>query len=299
MPHIKSNSKNIYYEEYGKEHPHSIVYFHGGPGEGCWSFAQVARELGEKYHVVIFDQYGVLRSDAIPEDESCVIAEHIEIIEELRKQLNIEKCTVLGHSYGGMLACLYAHTHPERAHSVIYDNPTWNWLLTARTIASTLQPYFQDANNSEAFGICAKVLSDDMSSRDSFDSIFALMSHGDDKMHENMRAIDVDVYNQYVEKHNLRVYVDDWQKYKIHQQKLFENDGFADDYLPLLKEIAVPSLLMVGEYDITCGEEQQEYFIQNAPNRMFVEFENCAHLLWMQQPEVYIKTIVDFLDKIS
>jgi len=299
MPFININSKNIYYEEYGKYNKPTIVYFHGGPGEGCWSYAHQAKILGEKYHVVIFDQYGVLRSDSIPENDSCGVADHVYMIDKIRDELCIDKWIVLGHSYGGMLACLYAYTYPCNISAIIYDNPTWNWALTSRTIASTLTPYFQKINNDKLLNICSKILDKNTSAKETFDTVKDLITVNDEEMHKFLHVISMDVYNQYMEKYSLRVNVNDWQKYQTHTQKLIDNGDFFNDYIPYLKDINVPSLLMVGEYDITCGKDQQGYFREFAPNGTFIEFQNSAHLLWIQEQEAYTKAIIDFLDTLQ
>ena len=48
---------------------------------------------------ILFDQLGVMRSDAIAEDESYGMEYQIEMVEEMRKLLGIEKWSILGHSY--------------------------------------------------------------------------------------------------------------------------------------------------------------------------------------------------------
>ena len=59
--------KKIWYEIYGAEYDDTLLYLHGGPGASCLDFVNQARALGEKMKVVIFDQLGVLRSEAIAE----------------------------------------------------------------------------------------------------------------------------------------------------------------------------------------------------------------------------------------
>ena len=82
-------------------------------------FVNQAKALSEKMKVVIFDQLGVLRSEAIAENESYSMEYQIEMVEELRRLLGIEKWSILGHSYGGMLAVLYAYIYPNSIHKVI------------------------------------------------------------------------------------------------------------------------------------------------------------------------------------
>ena len=111
MPYIKIYHKEIYYEIYGECNKNTLVYFHGGPGASCLDFTAQAKALSSKLKVIIFDQCGVLRSERINENESYGMKIQVDMIEEMRKMLGIDKWSVLGHSYGGMLACLYAHTY--------------------------------------------------------------------------------------------------------------------------------------------------------------------------------------------
>ena len=62
--------KKIWYEIYGAEYNDTLLYLHGGPGASCLDFVNQARALSEKMRVVILDQLGVLRSEAIAENES-------------------------------------------------------------------------------------------------------------------------------------------------------------------------------------------------------------------------------------
>jgi proline iminopeptidase len=63
------DGKQIYYEEYGAENNPTMIYIHGGPGESCLTYTYQAQKFGTFFHVISFDQYGVFRSDAIPEEQ--------------------------------------------------------------------------------------------------------------------------------------------------------------------------------------------------------------------------------------
>ena len=85
MPFIKISGKNIYYEIYGENNAPVLVYLHGGPGASCLDFANTAKSLGEQIKVVSFDQYGVLRSDEINEDELYTMDIQTDMIDEMRR----------------------------------------------------------------------------------------------------------------------------------------------------------------------------------------------------------------------
>ncbi len=91
MSYIKISDKDIYYEIHGKNNDNTLVYFHGGPGASCLDFTAQAKKLGSKLKVVIFDQYGVLRSERIMEDEAYGMNIQVKMVEEMREKLCIDK----------------------------------------------------------------------------------------------------------------------------------------------------------------------------------------------------------------
>lgn len=124
MAYITIMNKNVYYEIHGAEYSNTLLYLHGGPGASCLDFTNQAKALGKKMRTIIFDQLGVLRSDAISKDEDYSMEYQIEMLEEMRKSLGIEKWSILGHSYGGMLAVLYAWRYPTSIYKMILECPS-------------------------------------------------------------------------------------------------------------------------------------------------------------------------------
>lgn len=93
--YIEIWGKKIWYEIYGAEYDDTLLYLHGGPGASCLDFVNQARALSGKMKVVIFDQLGVLRSEAIAANESYGMEYQIEMLEEMRKFWGIEKWSIL------------------------------------------------------------------------------------------------------------------------------------------------------------------------------------------------------------
>ena len=50
---------------------------------------------------------------------------------------------------------------------------------------------------------------------------------------------------------------------------------------------------MVGEYDMTCGKSEQQFFADNATDGRTVVLPDCAHLTWFEQPEKYTEIIIE------
>lgn len=295
MAYVDINGKKIYFEEYGADKKTTLVYMHGGPGESCLTYTYQAQKLGEYFHVISFDQYGVFRSDAIDEVPKADVKYHIEIIEQMRIALAIESWIPLGHSFGGMLALVYAHTYPDSVDAVIYDCPMWSALHTARAIAETTLPYFVQKGITEQIELINEILQDDISPEASFNK--SMKIEWNEELNRYCHVIEMSKYNSYINENIAEPNVtnDCWSKYITFRQKLFDSEDFYYNYLPYLADIQKPQFLLVGEYDMTCGKYEQEWFDTNAINGRKEILNNSAHLSWFEYPDKYTDLITSFV----
>ena len=295
MPYINICGKQIYYEEYGEENGPTLVYLHGGPGESCLTYTYQAKQLGKYYRVISFDQYGVFRSDALPEDYKLCVNDLVEMTEQMRIALGIKSWIPLGHSFGGMLALIYARTYPDSTDAVIYDNPMWSALHTARAIANATLPYFEQSDNAEQVGLCKEILRNGISAKEAFEKSMSIDLY--EEVQRYCHIIDTEKYNAYINDHidDPQVSEDCWGKFAAFRQKLFESPDFYGNYLPYLADIHKPQLLIVGEYDMTCGDYEREYFSKHSKNSRTEVLAGCAHLSWFEQPERYTELICGFV----
>ena len=295
MAYIDIDGKKIYFEEYGIGKNPTLVYMHGGPGESCLTYTYQAQRLGEYFHVISFDQYGVFRSDAIPEETKADVKYHVDIIEQMRLELGIERWIPLGHSFGGMLALVYAHTYPDSVDAVIYDCPMWSALHMARAIAEATLPYFVQNEMAEQIELINEILQDDISSQDAFNK--SMRIEFDEGLGRYCHVIEKSKYNSYINDNiaEPKVTNDCWGKYIVFRQKLFDSEDFYHNCLPYLAEIQKPQLLIVGEYDMTCGKYEQEWFDAHAINGKKEILNNSAHLSWFEYPEKYTDLVTSFV----
>lgn len=299
--------KKIWYEIYGAEHNDTLLYLHGGPGASCLDFVNQAKALSEKIKVVIFDQLGVLRSEAIAEDESYSMEYQIEMVEEMRKLLGIEKWSILGHSYGGMLAVLYANTYPNSIQKVILECPSLWFEDSAKSTAEYLSEHIRSLNDGQALERCEKIKSTDYQGR--AEAVFDLSSLlgyvTDMELRFYLHSISFEEYEMSMDTTDVKDEM--WSKGEQHLMKLLEAqpapDGsmrkrvmMTDNFLPMLPKIAAPILLINGKYDPACTKYQKEYILNNAQNVTQTVFEDSGHFPRLEEAKKYTDTVLEFLD---
>lgn len=101
----------------------TLVAVHGGPGNSLTSILPDLEPLAKNRTVIYYDQRGNGRSDLIKDGEKLSIRKHIEDLETVRKFFKLEKMTLLGNSWGGLLIGFYAAAHPDRVERMVFHNP--------------------------------------------------------------------------------------------------------------------------------------------------------------------------------
>ena len=267
--------KNIWYDIYGAEHSDTLLYLHGGPGASCLDFVNQAKALSGKMRVVIFDQLGVLRSDAIAESESYSMEYQVEMIEEMRKILGIEKWSVLGHSYGGMLAVLYASACPDSVHKVILECPSLWFEDSARSTAEYLSEHIHGLNDGQAVKLWEKVrFADYQDKTEVVWDLSALLGYVTDmELRFYLHGITLEDYEMSMDTTDIADEM--WSKGEQHLKKLLEAQPepagsaqkkvmMTDNLLPVIPGIAAPMLLINGKYDPAGTRNQIEYIMNSA-----------------------------------
>jgi proline iminopeptidase len=106
----------LHYVEYGQGEP--VLVLMGGPGVSGRGIEPVARSIAKKARAIVPDQRGAGAS--IPKDpEAITLDATLADFEAMRKALDLERWTVWGCSWGGMLALDYASKFPGTVKGLV------------------------------------------------------------------------------------------------------------------------------------------------------------------------------------
>src|SRR5271165_3491006 len=107
----------IYFKAFGTGSP--LVIVHGGPGADHTYFLPWLLPLARTHRLIFIDERGSGHSQRLQDTSLYTVEAMVEDVEDVRVALSLGKISLLGHSYGGVLAEAYALKYQQNlTHSV-------------------------------------------------------------------------------------------------------------------------------------------------------------------------------------
>jgi proline iminopeptidase len=269
---------DLYYTVVGGSGDYVLV-LSGGPGEEAHSIQGIADELGKKYRCIMLEQRGTGRSKLTKYDASTInLNAYIEDIEALRKQIQIDKLIIVGHSWGMMLALAYGGTYPDavRAIVTIGSGPITGDYLEVMGANRNTRLWPGELEVREFWSEPSRQSKD--FERAQFESTRAMASA---YFYDRKKAL------QYA----MEMSPADFN-FRVVPAFLKAEGNF--DLRPKLKAIKASVLLLQGRQDLA-GEAnicEAHLLIKNSTLRFI---DKCGHMPWLEQSEQTWKIVNEFL----
>ena len=255
----------IHYRLVGKGRP--LVFIHGILG--FWrNFYSLSHTLKTSHISLLYDQRGHGQSF---HKGPYTVRRLAQDLKDLLKSLNWNKAVLVGHSLGGYVSYLFAHSYPECVEKmVIVDASPWpleSQKERIKDILSHLPLSFPDR----------------LSARDFFKEAVekGLFSKA---MAEFLMAS--------LEKHSQGPV-----KFLFDRQglwELLENAG-EDDYPSLIKTLKIPTLVLRGEHSGHFLQSDFEKNLKLNPLLVGKEIKSSGHWLHTEQPKAFVEALKEFL----
>lgn len=273
-----SDHVRIAYKTYGSGDP--VLIINGGPGMNSEGFAGLATELSRMgFMAIIYDQRGTGHSTMNKVDSTSITMDlMIDDIEAIRKHLSLENWHILGHSFGGMLASLYASAHPVNIKKLI--------LSSSGGIDLDLLSYVQKSINSKL-------------TRQQADSI----SYYDDLISNGDTTHNTRLHRGLILAH---AYVINPKFLPIVGERLTQGNAIINGLLwqnmrdthfncaDGLRKFNKPVLIIQGKDDIV--RKESAYKAKAVlPQASVVFLDHTIHYGWLDNKSVYLNTIKSFI----
>ena len=130
-------------ESYGPAGGPAVIVLHGGPGGDYRSLLPLAALGDDGLRVQFYDQRGAGLSERVP-DGALILAGHLEELDALADRLSPDApVTLIGHSWGAMLASAYLGRHPDRVDRAVLIEPGFLSADEADAFMEAMQPYLR------------------------------------------------------------------------------------------------------------------------------------------------------------
>lgn len=119
--YVKLNGYTVHYASCGEPDRPLLLFVHGFP-ESWLAWRGMLQSFGLHYHAVALDTRGINESSGPEEVRGYRAGQMVNDLVALLDHLHHDKCILIGHDWGGAIACAFAIAHPQRLHGLIMIN---------------------------------------------------------------------------------------------------------------------------------------------------------------------------------
>jgi proline iminopeptidase len=290
---VDANGVMIYYVAVGRGEPLMIV--HGGPGASHDYFFPYLLPLARHNRLIFIDERGSGRSEKLEDPAGYTVENMVGDVEAVRQALNLGKISLLGHSYGGVLAQAYALKYQKN--------------LTHLILAST---FSSAAALNQVFVHIKEKMPPELRDRINRMEAEGLFGHGLDYQ-KNRYTNEYEVaawgegYFPYLYQNRPDPNYDpvaggniSWDLYRemwgSHGEYVVDGNLKSVEYTERLASIKVPTLILVGDHD-ECDPSLSEAMRAKIVGSKMVVLPKAGHMTFVDQPKMFVEAVHDFVKK--
>jgi len=277
----------------GKGEP--LILISGGPGSGHRGLRSFDSLAKSGIQLIYFDAFGRGKSDTAKDVKEYTLERDIEDIEGLRKALQLNKISLLGHSYGSVVAQGYAVTYGQNLSHLIIANGFHSFIMWQENDDNYNHEI--KTNYPEIWDELMKIREKGaVSSDEKHQEIYGRVPYGFLYSYNPTRFEPNPAIRRkpYPNAFNAKLY---YQMVGKDGDFIVGNDIGNFDYRKQLKDLKMPILIVAGRYDRVAVPWMQVKYKDYCPQAQFVMFEKSGHNPQVEEPEKEFPIIVQFLKK--
>lgn len=282
----------------------NVLIIHGGPGQPFVQPASGLELLTSKFRFHYYDQRGCGESTRPIDrfesqnmyanmktlDQKLGLGAQIADIERIRRILGDDKLILIGHSWGGFLASLYAAEFPEHVEALILVSP-----------ANTLVMPQPDAESDLFAAVRAKLPPEEQAEFDAFMKEYLNFNTLFQKSEADLVAMNEKFGEYYLKIMDVKMEAEMLEQGKPGGWMVwagYVSMGQRHDYREALRKVTAPVLVIHGADDLQ-SESVSRLYVDAFPNAEFAVIENASHSSFEDQPEEFASIVKTFLEKMK
>jgi proline iminopeptidase len=253
-----------------------LIAIHGGPG-GSHDYLLPLTRLSEERAVILYDQLDCGDSDKPGDPRNWSVDRFVAELDALRTALALERCIILGHSWGGLIAIEYAARGAPGLEGAIF----------ACALVSTARWVADNAAHKAALPADVQIVLDrheaaGTTSSPEYQAALGVLM----KRHFCRTAQEPPEIARLFRKLNGTLYRTLWGEHE------FACTGALRDYdaSPLLPRIGVPSLFLCGEYDQSTPAANRDY-ASLTPDAKVSVIPGASHMPMFENPVAFLTAL--------
>jgi len=270
----KTTSAPLYWARYGPAGKDPLVVLHGGPGAHHDYLLPQMLHLAESHDVLFYDQKGGGQSRT--NDQTPVTWQtHVDDLAAIVKEFSLDPLTIVGYSWGGLLAALYAL-------EAVDSPPDRLVLIDPAPLAKRYRVQFEDEFRKRQQSQAVQQMRAELEA-------------------SGLRETDPDAYRHRLFELSVAGYFANPESAKNltpfrviarTQQSVWDSLGDYDLF-PRLGDINCPTLIVHGRDDPIPLESSIEG--AKAMNARLVVLDDCGHVPYVEQPAALFAAVDEFL----
>jgi len=276
--HINIGDTRLFVVERGQGYP--LILLHGGPGLDHHEYADYLDPLCDKFRLILVDMRAQGESDMCPED-TWTLEQMAKDVVLLANTMELKKYAVLGHSYGAFVALQNAVDHPGAAEKTIVSGG----VSSARfleVVGKNLKELEPESLRKQVADSWARET--EAHTQEDFASL----------MHDQMPFHFGDPLDPRIAEYEER------QAGMVYSPAVLRHFSKAKyggiELEGRLKDVTKPVLVCTGRLDRACTVEAAEAMSGGLPDAKLVIFEHSGHMTFVEENDLYLKAVREFLE---
>ena len=289
---VDGNGVLIYYKTIGRGAPLMVV--HGGPGASHDYLLPYLLPLARTNKLIFIDERGSGRSEKLEDTSQYTVENMVEDVEAVRQALNLGRISLLGHSYGGVLAQAYALKYQRNLTHLILGGTFSSTKAFNEILAGEKQSMPTEARQKlealEQAGLFGKGKDWE---KNRYPDDYARLAWGDGYFPYLYQRRPDPTYDPLAGNTSTA-----WDLYRemwgSHGEFVVDGNLKSVEYTDRLASIHVPTLIICGDHDESDPSLSRTMHEKIAGSKLVV-LPQSGHLAFVDQPKLYIQSVTDFL----